>query len=128
MEVPVKIQPFDGIFLEYAPIRRDSHRPINDPACSENLAEIRTLKALVEYFGAKNSQVLEYWVDNSRFSKWTKPPQKLILDAEVIKRDVDFYAESGFESVTSFGCFLGDDYEALHGEPPVQAYGGILGH
>jgi hypothetical protein len=44
----------------------------------------------------------------------------------VLRADAAYYADLGFESVTSFGCFLGEEYRLLHGEPPVQAYGDIL--
>jgi len=126
MEVPTKVQPLDGIFLEYAPIHRDPHRPINDPDSPENAAESRTLRDLVSFFGTKNSRVLEYWMDNSMYSNWTKPPKPFTLDEEVMKRDVEFYASLGFETVTSFGCYLGPDYQQLHGQPPLQRYGDIL--
>lgn len=70
--------------------------------------------------------MLEYWVDNSRFSNWTKPPQHMALNEAVMAQDVAFYKEMGFESLTSFACYLGDDYVALHGEPPIRRYGEIL--
>ena len=41
-------------------------------------------------------------------------------------RDVEFYEGLGFESITSFSCFLGADYRALYGLPPVEAYARIL--
>lgn len=123
---PQHVEALEGVFLEYAPIRRDSSRPLFDPDCEKNVSEVRDLKKLLEMFGKQDSQVLEYWVDNSRYSKWTKPPVKLELAEEVMRADVKAYRELGFESITSFGCFLGQDYRELWGEPPVKLYGDIL--
>ena len=32
------------------------------------------------------------------------------------------YQNAGFETAATFGCFLGEDYEALHGEPDITPY------
>lgn len=126
LEVPTKVEPLDGVFLEYAPIRRDHHAPINDPTSEKNAKEVAPLKELVNYFGAKDSRVLDYWMDNSLFSGWKKPPKPFKLDEEVMKQDVEFYASLGFEEMTSFGCYLGPDYEELYGPTPLDVYGKIL--
>lgn len=126
LDVPRKIEPSDGVFLEYAPIQRDHHRPISDPDCAQNAAEVAPLKELIRFFGAKDARVLDYWMDNSLFSNWTKPPKPFRLDAETMKADVDFYCSLGFDEITSFGCYLGPDYEALHGEADLSQYGEIL--
>ncbi len=126
LKTPTAVKPEPGVFLEYAPIRRDSNRPLNDPECPQNMAEAEPIAALLDFFGRKDSQVLEYWVDNSRFSNWTKPPQYMPLNEAVMEQDVAFYKQLGFESLTSFACYLGDDYTALHGEPPIRRYGEIL--
>lgn len=123
---PDTVSPADSVFLEYAPIRRDSHRPLFDADSAENAAEVRHINHLIDVFGRKGSQVLEYWIDNSRFSGWKKPPKQLLLDSDVMKADVAAYRALGFENITSFGCYLGADYSALWGEPPVQEYGDIL--
>lgn len=126
MDVPQSVQPLEGIFLEFAPIRRDSTRPLEDSESPENVREIRSLPGLLDFFGKTNAQVLEYWIDNSRFSNWTKPPKALKLETDVIQKDLSFYANCGFTSVTSFGCFLGEDYRALYGDPPIAQYGRLL--
>lgn len=127
MDVPRKVQPLDGVFLEYAPIKRDFHRPINDMDSPENVSEARSLRELVAFFGAQDARVLDYWMDNSLYSNWTKPPRLFTLDEEVMKRDTAFYASLGFECVTSFGCYLGPDYRRLYGRPPILRYGEVLG-
>ncbi len=126
LDVPKTVEPEDGVFLEYAPIRRDHHRAICDIASEKNAAEVRPLKELIQFFGAKDARILDYWMDNSLFSNWTKPPKPFNLDAEVMKADVEFYHSLGFEEITSFGCYLGPDYEALYGEASLEEYGKIL--
>lgn len=129
LEPPRNVEPEEGIFLEYAPIGRESHRPMSDETCPQNVAQARPLKELLAFFGAKNAQVLEYWMDNSLFSGWKKPPKYMPLDEEVMKQDIEFYEKLGFSSITSFACYLGADYRALYGLPPMEAYGRILnGH
>lgn len=126
LEIPRRVEPADGIFLEYAPMRRNHHVPLADPTCEENARETAPLKELLSLFGRKDAKVLEYWMDNSMFSNWTKPPKLLIPDFDVMRRDADFYESMGFSSVTGFGCYLGKDYQALYGKPPLRDYGAIL--
>lgn len=126
LTLPRRTEPEDGLFLEYAPIGRDHHRPIADKDCAENAAQTATLRPLLSFFGRKNAQVLEYWMDNSLFSGWKKPPRLFLLDKDVMARDVEFYAGLGFESITSFACYLGADYRALYGLPPVEDYARTL--
>ena len=123
---PQATRPAEGIFLEYAPIQRDFHRPLADERCAKNVAERSQLPALLRFFGARQAQVLEYWMDNSLYSNWKRPPQPFSLDKAVMAADVAYYTDLGFQSVTSFGCFLGPDYEALYGQPPLLEYGRIL--
>ncbi len=124
--VPTQTEPEQGVFLEYAPFERDHHVPLFDAQSPVNAAESGCVEDLISFFGAMGSQVLEYWMDNSKFSGWKKPPKKLDLDEEVMRRDVTDYRARGFENITSFGCYLGRDYRMLYGEPPVKAYGEIL--
>nr|WP_296466224.1 DUF4838 domain-containing protein [uncultured Acetatifactor sp.] len=126
MEVPT-IAPREGIFLEYAPMYRDPHRPMNDEACEKNRQYHKSIRPLLVYFGKKDSQVLDYWLDNSLLSEWKKPPKEIHINEEAIREDIGFYEECGFEGVTTFGCYLSDDYIALHGRPPIEAYAGCFG-
>lgn len=121
-----EIKADDGIFLEFAPIRRRFDKCICDPDCAENLKEIENLDALLAFFGTKNSKVLEYWMDNSLFSGWKKPYVKLPFNREVLQKDIEFYRSKGFENITSFGCFLGEEYAAEYGIPPVKEYAEVL--
>lgn len=123
LEVPQHVEPEDGIFLEFAPIWRDHHRPLRDADCEKNAKETRQIRSLLTFFGTSGSQALDYWMDNSLFSQWQKPPRPFILHADVLLQDALYYAELGFESVTSFGCYFGPDYRTLYGLPPILEYG-----
>jgi hypothetical protein len=113
LEAPKSIPPQEGIFLEFAPIERWTQGATH---------EFDAVPALIEYFGADTAKVLEYWVDNSLFSKWKKPPVKCVLDKAGMKRDLKFYRAAGFKDMTSFGLYLGRDYTELHGEFSIKEY------
>lgn len=123
---PVSVMPQPGVFLEYAPISRDPDVPIADVANAKNARESRALPELVQFFGAQDAQVLEYWMDNSLYSGWKKPPKAFALREDVMRQDVLFYRALGFSALTSFGCYLGPDYEELHGRAPIEEYARIL--
>ena len=112
LEAP-KIKPQDGIFLEFAPIERWTKGATH---------EMKAIPALLDCFGRDTAKVLEYWVDNSLFSKWKKPPVKCVLDKEGMKRDVKLYREAGFKDMTSFGLYLDSEYTELHGEFSIKEY------
>lgn len=117
MHPPKKIQPAKDIFLEYAPIERDMKKTLRD----QNADQAHII-ALLDVFGRENARVLEYWYDNSYFSSWKKPPKPFRADGERIKDDIDFYASLGFDNIASFACFLGEDYEALHGDVDIASF------
>jgi len=66
--------------------------------------------------------VLEYWFDNSLFSKWTKPERKFTLNRGVLEKDLAWYAARGFGDVASFACYLGPGYERQWGAPDLSAF------
>lgn len=120
-DAPKKIKPHKDIFLEYAPFERDRSLPASVMSAEEkaNIAE------LFDVFGREDSKILEYWYDNSLFSDWTKPPKPLSVNGDMLREDVKFYRELGFEKVGSFACYLGEDYEELHGEPDLSDFANI---
>lgn len=126
LNAPTALKPKDGIFLEFAPIKRKPETPINDPDCPENAHEIASMAELLATFGTKDSQVLEYWLDNSLYSRWTYPPKPFTAYDDVIAADVAYYRSLGFERITTFACYLGQDYIKLHGEPDLAGYGKAL--
>lgn len=123
---PEYVKPEEGIFLEYAPIGRMSGVAINDPRCPQNVDQTRGLRQLMDVFGTKNSQVLEYWLDNSRFYGWREPYGEIPFYKSVIKQDAAFYRSLGFEKMTCFACRLGDDYVERYGLPPIAEYVNLL--
>ena len=85
----------------------------------------RNLDNLINFFGKKDFKVLEYWYDNSLFSKYTKPPKKLDVNNTLVKEDVKFYKSLGAEYMSFFACFLGDDYEEIYGEADLSEFKNI---
>ena len=114
---PTQVKPAEGIFVEYAPMDRHRAKPV--PPASDEDANVR---CLLEYFGAEHSKVLEYWYDNSMYSRWKKPPVKFVPDDVLIEKDLAYYEHAGFKKISSFSCFLGEDYEELYGEADIRAF------
>lgn len=124
---PQVIKPADGIFLQYAPFNRDHDKPLDDPDSQRNRQERLHLGQLLAYFGKENAQVLDYWLDNSLFSGWQKPPKEFHLRKNVLRRDLQFYRDLGFRHIMTFACYLGQDYRQLHGDTPdILDYGKAL--
>lgn len=119
---PQKIKPDEGIFLEYAPIDRDHHTPLAEAGNEKNASQSRHITELLQTFGASNAKVLDYWLDNSLFSDWKKPPKPFIADKAVIEADFDYYSDLGFRDISCFACYLGADYAELHGKPDISAF------
>ncbi len=122
LEVPSRIVPEDGIYLEYAPISRDHTRPLGDLASEKNRESVAPLSGLLNYFGHAHATALDYWLDNSLFSEYKKPPEKLSLHTACVAEDARMYAETGMEYITTFACYLGEDYRALYGAPPIKPF------
>ena len=116
VDIPLKVRPESGVFLEYAPYERNLYAPAREI----NESEKQKIKKLINFFGKSNSCVLEYWYDNSYFSGYKKPPKKLTVNSESIKEDINFYLDLGFENISSFACFLGNDYKLLFGSPDLS--------
>ena len=117
LEIPKNVEPEDGIFLEYAPMEKYvKKRP------DRIEVEAKALLPLLDFFGREGAKALDYWLDNSLFSGWKKPPKKFELDRDALMHDLDYYRANGVENITTFACFLGEDYEALYGEPDLAGY------
>ena len=80
------------------------------------------IRRLLDFFGKEKSLVLEYWYDNSMFSRWKKPPRPFSVNGDMVREDISWYKALGFEDISCFACFLGEDYEALYGEPDIAGY------
>lgn len=121
MTPPKKVKPVKDIFLEYAPFAKYTAK--GDDAKEKIRAELDMLQPLVDLFGKDDSKILEYWYDNSLFSGWKKPPKEFIPDEEAMKKDIEFFYGFGFEKISTFACFLGEDYVKLYGEPDFEKFG-----
>lgn len=126
LKVPRNVEPENGIFLEFAPIKRRLDKYLNDFNVPENRKYVLLLDELIEFFGIKNAHVLEYWLDASLYSNWKKPAVKIPFNNEICKRDIDFYKEKGFDFITTFAAFVDEDYFKAYGMPPVSDYGKAL--
>jgi len=115
---PTSYRPEEGVFLEYAPMNRDfsAHAYEVSEEAKANIGK------LMEVFGPEDATVLEYWYDNSMFSKWTKPPKVFVPRNDLIPGDLRWYEGLGFAHIASFACYLGEDYVNLHGEPDISAF------
>ena len=121
MEPPRRIKPAEGIFLEYAPIDRWRKEEGGEFLLGAQREE-RMRPALLEFFGKADATVLEYWLDNSLFSRWKHPPKPFVCDGARVKADVKRYCQEGFDHISTFGCFLGEEYEALYGEADLGPF------
>lgn len=126
LSTPTKVSPLPGIFVEFAPVDRDSRYPLAYRHIPKNVEAAAFLPGLLQFFGSAGSQVLEYWMDNSYFYRWTPPYGELPFYRGVIRRDVQYYRSLGFENLTAFACGLNQDYEREYGPPLVGEYGSIL--
>lgn len=123
LTAPQQVEPTDGVFLEFAPMGRDYHLAMNDPSSEKNASLIAALPDLFACFGRRNSLALEYWLDNSMYSRQVKPPKYFEWNRDVTAADLAFYEEQGFEAAMTFACFLGEDYEELYGSfPNIEEY------
>jgi hypothetical protein len=132
LEPPRQVQPAAGVYLEFAPIARRYDLPLRarearftttSPTHGEQLD---TLDANLAVFGQQGSEVLEYWLDASRFSGWRRPAVQVPWSPEVLAADLETYAARGLQHVTSFAVWLDADYVARYGDPPLASYGACL--
>ena len=126
LELPSSEKPRDNLFLEFAPISRDFDTSLFDPDRPRNYEQVKNLPALLDFMGRTDAKVLDYWVDNSLFSGWKLPPKEFRLNAATMRADVEEYRKLGFDSITSFGCFLGENYAELYGDAELDEYYAIL--
>jgi len=123
---PQQIEPRPGVFLEFAPIRRTSDRSFAEQSGEVGGDGLASLDANLSVFGAAEAQVLEYWLDVSRFSSWRRPAVELPWDRAILAADVATYRARGIRHLTSFACFIDAAYVTRHGEPPLREYGDVL--
>jgi hypothetical protein len=125
LTAPRQVKPEPNVFLEYAPIARRYDIPYTEQM--EGRDGLANLDANLRVFPAATAQVLEYWLDVSRFSRWKRPAVKLPWNRDVFLADLRAYAVRGIRHVTSFACYIDADYVKRHGEPQaISEYGAGL--
>jgi hypothetical protein len=126
LQPPKQVEPVDGIFLEYAPIDRRYDIPYNQQDGRDALS---ALDANLEVFPRDTAQVLEYWLDVSRFSRWKRPGVKLPWRKDVFLADVETYRKRGMRHVTTFAAWIDADYRQRFGDLDfIGEYGaGLVG-
>ena len=113
---PQHVQPLPGVFLEYAPIHRSYDVPYAQQTRAQDKDGLPALDANLMGFPAGTGQVLEYWLDVSRFSGWKRPGVRLPWHKEVFLSDVETYRSRGIGHVTTFAAWIDADYVKRHGE------------
>jgi hypothetical protein len=127
LAAPRQVTPAQGVFLEYAPINRRYDLPYAQQTGPTQPDGLHLLDANLEVFCRETAQVLEYWLDVSRFSQWKRPPVKLPWHREVLVADLDAYRARGIRHVTTFAAWVDADYLERFGEPDfIEEYGAAL--
>ena len=124
---PGQVKPEPGVFLEYAPIKRRYDTPYEEQSGPGQADGLAALDANLEVFPADTAQVLEYWLDVSRFSQWKRPAVRLPWRRDVLEADLATYAARGIRHVTSFAVYVDAEYRRRYGEPEfIREYGEAL--
>jgi hypothetical protein len=124
---PKSVKPEPGVFLEFAPIRRRYDLPYKKQPSPGQPDALSFLDANLNVFPADTAQVLEYWLDVSRFSGWRRPAVQLPWRRDVLESDIATYGSRGIRHVTTFAVFVDADYRKRYGEPRfIDEYGAVL--
>ena len=77
---------------------------------------LRALDANLQVFPKETAQVLEYWLDMSRFSGWKRPTGKLPWKEDVFLADVKTYRQRGIRHITTFAAWIDAEYQQRYGD------------
>ena len=128
LAAPCRVKPEPGVFLEFAPIHRSYDKPYHEQTGPDVRDALAALEANLRLFPAQSAQVLEYWLDVSRFSGWKRPAVELPWRRDVVEADAATYARLGIRHVTTFAVWIDADYVRRFGEPAALAeYGKAMG-
>jgi len=114
LAAPRQVKPEPGVFLEYAPIARRYDIPYTEQM--EGRDGLANLDENLRVFPATSAQVLEYWLDVSRFSKWKRPSVRLPWRRDVFLDDLETYHQRGIRHVTTFAVYVDADYQQRFGD------------
>jgi hypothetical protein len=106
---PEEVKPDEGVFLEYAPIKRRYDIPYEEHEAQE-ASGLHALEANLRVFPGDTAQVLEYWLDVSRFSRWKRPGVKIPWNREVCVADIRTYRKLGIRHITTFAAWIDAGY------------------
>jgi len=127
LEPPKDVRPGDGIFLEYAPIRRRFDIPYANQTGPGYQDPLDCLDANLEIFSPSDAQVLEYWLDVSLFTRSQKDRTtthvRLPWSLDIVKNDLETYAARGIRHITTFAVLLDRTYVSRYGDTPLKEYG-----
>lgn len=131
---PTMIKPEEGIFLEWAPFYRRWDMPLSDRSAIRDGMKwshgdyLDMLGDNLKVFPAETAQVLEYWLDVSLVSGWTKPQKQLHFSQEVFEDDLKTYASYGIRNITAYGAWIDKYYVDTYKDISfIDAYGqGLL--
>jgi len=129
LAAPRNVKPADGVFLEWAPIRRCMSHALNDPACAINEeGHVPHLLDNLEVFGTDDAQVLGYWLDASLFNRgrFDSNGRRLPFFPHLIRDDLQYYRSLGIKQITTFACQLDRSYFGTFVSPSVSAYAQLL--
>ena len=126
-EVPRKVRPAPGVFLEFAPMNHCYVHALNDPNCAVNRNYWRVLNECLEVFDPAEAHVLEYWLDSSYYCfERHHPRAKVIFNPEHVERDVELYCSLGITSMTTFAVNMDSDYFETWGDKDLRSYAQLL--
>ena len=54
-----------------------------------------------------------------------KPPAEFSIDIEAMQRDIERYSSLGFSYISTFACFLGEDYAELYSPVDFSPFVGV---
>jgi len=123
---PESVEPEEGLFLEFAPIRRCYRHPLDDPDCAVNRVQAKALADNIAFFDGMPLHLTEYWLDASRQSGYRRPATELPVSIDIVRRDVEFYAAQGATSIATYMVMCDEEYWEHFGEPPLREYGEAL--
>lgn len=114
----------EGIFLEFAPIKRDLSKPLTDEV---NRSTREAIEALVKVFDPAHAEVLEYWLDVSLYCRWGKQPiERVPYRPDVWAADFAYYTSLGISKIKTFGAFMDQAYFDRFGDREIEDYGKVL--
>ena len=123
-EPPQRERPAPGLILEWAPIFQSLSHALDDSTSTQNARDRNNFEALIRIFGAPNTRVLGYWLDDTM--ALGNGYGKLPYSPAALKGDLSYYHRMGVPAVTTFGVIKGSDYFLSHSSPVVFLYPALL--